>query len=157
MGNIIVTSFLSDFESIQPTIDQQSGNKTQLIREHKPCGYGYIVVSPYAELNSGVKIYRGEKCAKSFLEALDAEYEKIKDKLNNVAPMLLTRADEIKFSETETCSICLKDLSANDPQNPTVADHDHISGVFRGAAHSQCNIQCRQQKRIIVYMHNAKG
>ena len=31
------------------------------------------------------------------------------------------------------------------------------SGSFRGAAHSQCNLKARQQKRLFVYFHNGKG
>jgi hypothetical protein len=32
-----------------------------------------------------------------------------------------------------------------------------ISGHFRGASHSTCNLRAQQQKRMIVYFHNGKG
>ena len=32
-----------------------------------------------------------------------------------------------------------------------VRDHDHLSGKFRGAAHSLCNLQFQQSQKIRVF------
>ena len=38
-----------------------------------------------------------------------------------------------------------------------VRDHDHISGAYRGAAHSKCNLLKRRQRKIPVFLHNFRG
>ena len=35
-----------------------------------------------------------------------------------------------------------------------VRDHDHITGRYRGAAHSRCNLQLRKTYKIPVFFHN---
>ena len=33
-------------------------------------------------------------------------------------------------------------------------DHDHITGLYRGAAHARCNLQLRKTYKIPIYFHN---
>ena len=36
-------------------------------------------------------------------------------------------------------------------------DHDHMTGRYRGAAHSRCNLQLRKQYQLPVFLHNFRG
>jgi hypothetical protein len=38
-------------------------------------------------------------------------------------------------------------------------DHDHITGLYRGAAHRDCNLCCSYTKKNIIpaVIHNFKG
>ena len=38
-----------------------------------------------------------------------------------------------------------------------VRDHDHLTGSYRGAAHSRCNLQLRKQYKFPVFLHNFRG
>ena len=38
-----------------------------------------------------------------------------------------------------------------------VRDHCHFTGIFRGAAHNSCNLQCRKPLIIPVIFHNLQG
>ena len=37
------------------------------------------------------------------------------------------------------CHTCLKEF--NDPKNKNVRDHCHYTGLYRGAAHNNCNLE----------------
>ena len=39
--------------------------------------------------------------------------------------------------------------------NPKVRDHDHLTGVYLGAAHKTCNLNKRREKPFLsIFMHN---
>lgn len=145
-----------DWEAIQYVIDSTLNNttSTHLLTKHIPCGFGYIVVSSYTELNRPVKVYRGEDCVEMFLDAMDLEYDRLRPYFYNDTPIAMTEEDKERHENAISCSICLKDFADGDT---VCADHDHISGEYRGAAHRNCNLDAKQQKRMIIYMHNAKG
>ena len=147
----------ADFEAYQIPMDSKISEKTSLIREQRPTGYCYIVVSPFPQLSQQTVVYRGEDAAKKFVDAIHHEYEKVKSVLETVAEMTFFPSDAEKFDNSTTCIICRKHLDWNDEQNPVRRDHCHISGKFRGAAHNTCNINAPQEKRIFVYFHNGKG
>ena len=55
-----------------------------------------------------------------------------------------------------TCQICTKPLTDDD----RVRDHCHITGIYRGAAHSPCNLNYRittKSWKLPVVIHNLKG
>ncbi|KNE88522.1 hypothetical protein PSTG_18074 [Puccinia striiformis f. sp. tritici PST-78] len=52
-----------------------------------------------------------------------------------------------------TCHICEKPLKHSDK----VMDHCHLTGKYRGPAHSDCNVLYRTPKFIPVFFHNLSG
>ena len=38
-----------------------------------------------------------------------------------------------------------------------VRDHDQITGKYRGSAHSNCNINLKLTKKVLVIFHNLRG
>ena len=60
--------------------------------------------------------------------------------------------DWCNYYKKSNCANC-KDLLTGE----TVGDHDHLTGEFRGAAHSQCNLQYQLPKIVIVIFHNWSG
>lgn len=126
--------------------------------KHEPSGYGYLISSRYEQFNKGVQIYRGENASEHFIDALDRDFVFYQKKLKMIKPMELSREDETKFQEAENCFICTMSFDGDHDLGNKVRDHDHVTGKFRGAAHSFCNLQMRQlSDRMYIYMHNAKG
>lgn len=56
------------------------------------------------------------------------------------------------FQEAIKCHICNKELAED-----TVRDHCQVTGKFRGAANSNCNLNFRLREKIRVFFHNLKG
>ena len=53
-----------------------------------------------------------------------------------------------------SCHICFKPFKEG---NRKVRDHCHYSGIYRGAAHSLCNLQYKIPSYILVVFHNLAG
>ena len=52
------------------------------------------------------------------------------------------------------CHIC-KEKFCDDKNKKKVKDHCHLSGKFRGAAHSGCNLRYKVPKEILIVSHNS--
>ena len=55
---------------------------------------------------------------------------------------------------TQTLNEIKKNLCINKKK---VADHDHLTGQFRGAAHNYCNLTCTNPRFIPIFFHNLAG
>ena len=152
----------ADFETLLcPTFsgNQKKSEKTQ---KHVACGFCYIVVR-----SDGVTkppfVYRGEDAAEKFLQALKEEQKHIKNTLRYPKPM---KIETVRHHEEAThCWICEKPfyphLSSEEKKKwGKVRDHCHITGNYRGAAHSLCNVKLRlnpDTTEIPVVFHNLRG
>ena len=67
-------------------------------------------------------------------------------------PLRLTSSEQKSFEEAVTCHICSRELKED-----KVRDHCHFTGVYRGAAHNSCNLQCRKPMVLPVIFHNLQG
>ena len=61
----------------------------------------------------------------------------------------LTNAQIREYRKATDCHICFKPLV-----DSKVRDHCHCSGLYRGAAHSMCNLRYKIPKYIPVVFHN---
>ena len=68
----------------------------------------------------------------------------------------LTEKQVQEYEESSTCFICNK-IFTNNVSNPKVRDHCHITGKFRGAAHSRCNLNFQLPNFIPIIFHNLSG
>ena len=132
------------------TTEINDGDRYQ---EHVGCSYGYKVVSEYKEYEMEYKSYRGQNAINKFLESLIKEEKYIRKILEKNAEMILTRDDKRNFKRAVECHICKKKL-----RKDKVRDHDHITGKYRGAAHSNCNLNYNYKNvKIPVVFHNLRG
>ena len=65
----------------------------------------------------------------------------------------MTQEQRVSYSKSEKCHICNEELLPTDK----VCDHCHFTGEYRGAAHRNCNLQCRKPMIIPVVFHNLQG
>ena len=74
-----------------------------------------------------------ENAVEKFLECLLAEEKRIRPILEHVVPMELSALDERSFQTATYCHISDEELGTD-----RVRDHCHLTGKYRGAAHSDC-------------------
>ena len=71
--------------------------------------------------------------------------------------MSITDEQQREYDSATICSICDKTI---DSTHVKVADHCHITGQFRGAAHQACNLNYRlkpSQFKLPIFFQNLKG
>ena len=64
----------------------------------------------------------------------------------------MTIEDENNYQNSKDCWICNEKLDKD-----KVRDQCHITGKYRGAAHSQCNSKLKIPKRLPIVFHNLEG
>ena len=99
--------------------------------------------------------YRGPNAAEYLLRALQEEERGIQKVLANPKAVRMTYADRESHRTTSRCHVCDGLLEGD-----SVRDHCHITGKYRGAAHSACNLKLRLSPKtttIPVVFHNLRG
>lgn len=73
----------------------------------------------------------------------------------------LTKQQEKEFHSAKVCYICknrfIDSRERKDKTHHKVRDHCHLSGQYRGPAHSICNLNYQVSRVIPVVMHNLCG
>ncbi|XP_026746584.1 uncharacterized protein LOC113507863, partial [Trichoplusia ni] len=144
----------ADFESILLNCKMEQNDKNTVKNKvHQPsCFAFYVCCSHDSSLNKFVS-YRGSDCVEVFIKSLIEEVKLIHKMLLTEKPMRpMTRDQTDNYNNATTCHIC-NDLLFDDK----VCDHDHITSEYRGAAHSQCNLNYRVCPFIPVIFHNLVG
>ncbi len=97
----------------------------------------------------------------AFCKHLRSEKSRIASILKVVVPMNLSVDEERVYKKATVCHICEKTIPKWSEDNPKsmwkVRDHCHITGKYRGPAHSGCNINFKFRPFIPVIAHNSKG
>ena len=156
----------ADTESIIKPTDNPGPNtdaNTVQTSEHVPCSFAYTVVRSDGKVVSE-QLYRGEDAIDVFFEKLEGDLEWIRDDLKNIKEINMTSKDWDHHKAADTCWICggdFKPYSNGDSEALwKVRDHDHLTGKYRGAAHSKCNLSLRidpYRTPIPVFFHNLKN
>ncbi|CAB4030512.1 Gastrula zinc finger [Paramuricea clavata] len=130
-------------------------SSTELYQTHKACSFGLKTVCHYDDQYSGeYTSYVGEDATEVFLKTVLKESIRCRKMVNKIfkKKMVITPEQEAEFWMTRNCSICGCDLG-----DDRVRDHDHVTGLFRGAAHNMCNLKYRITWKLPVVFHNLRG
>ncbi len=147
---------VADFEAILAKIKVKKG-KGEKYQKHIPCSYSYTKVR-YDGVSEPKKEYIGEDAAKNFVITIINEYFKIREEFSNPKPMIpLTPEELITHNSATCCWICEEQYKYGETR---VMDHCHITGKYRGSAHSNCNLQLKiepSKMHVPVVFHNGSG
>lgn len=143
----------ADFESLLEPVEPNSETScTTITQKHVPAAFAYYVVCSYdSSLNKYVS-YRGPDCVNKFFDNLLSDITVIYNILHSSIPMFLTDKDRTNFAQAKNCYLCNKILF-----DDKVKDHCHLTGRYRGAAHSYCNIKYCLPKFVPIFFHNLAG
>ncbi|VEN55338.1 unnamed protein product [Callosobruchus maculatus] len=151
----------ADFECIlspiPPDSTDSSNRESYTIKKykHSPSSFAYYIKFTHNEAASKLQIYRGENAAAEFIKRLQADiYELYNTYLKDIAPMHMTQHDVSQFDAATECYICDKPF---EPFNRKVRDHCHITGRYRGAAHSICNLNFKLPNYVPIVFHNLRN
>ena len=64
----------------------------------------------------------------------------------------MTNENEEIYNNSQICWICKEELNTD-----KVRDHCHVTGKFREAAHSKCNLKLRIHRKLPIIFHNLQG
>lgn len=87
--------------------------------------------------------YRGHDAVDKFIDHMIKLEDELLGVLRESKPMDLSEDETKAFQEATKCHICNKECGED-----TVRDHCYVTGKFRGAAHSNCNLNFRLRERI---------
>ena len=100
------------------------------------------------------KEWEGSACIPDFLEWLAKRESFALSLLKHDVGMKLTPKEEASFQAATVCYICDNALS---PPPNRHRDHNHITGIFRGAACPGCNINLHHKRFMLtVFCHGLK-
>ena len=96
-------------------------------------------------------IFKGKNCINNFIKLIFTQQERINQILNNHfnKKFKMTIEDETNYQNSQDCWICNEKLDKD-----KVRDHCHITGKYRGAAHSRCYLKLKIPKQLSIIFHN---
>ena len=122
----------------------------------KPCTQKAICYSFMVMTRSGSILhhtrYSGEDAASHFMSSLFDIEDSLLEHITTHKMIWMTPEAEISFQRAVICHLCGWALGVN-----KVRDHDHITGLYIGAAHNLCNLARKEKKKIPVFCHNLRG
>ena len=121
------------------------------ISKHIPSEWCVHRTFAYGGVSEPLKMCRGKDCVEKFVEYIEEEVRRLYATFPQQPMTGLTDVLKREHEAAEKCHICLKEF--NDSKNK-VRDDCHYTGLYRGAAHNNCNLKYRIPDYIpIVFQH----
>ncbi|XP_025264636.1 uncharacterized protein LOC112638002 [Camponotus floridanus] len=125
---------------------------TRIVQHHRVHSVAYYTRCSFDDAASAYGSYRGEDCVAWFVRELRDLALRAKAALDAVVPM--TSDEREMFTNASRCYACERPFEAEDAR---VRDHCHLTGRFRGPAHSAYNLNYKDPYVIPVFFHNLSG
>ena len=138
----------ADFEADNEKDDSIIGNTTTNIYKQNPVLNGYHIVSELEDILKS-DFYQsplGYDNVDWFVdEVIKLENKKAFYFKNTNKDIIMTPEDEEDFINNIICRLCEKNIESD-----KVRDHCHLTGKYRGPAHSKCNINITQKQSNFI-------
>ncbi|XP_070521814.1 uncharacterized protein [Cardiocondyla obscurior] len=145
----------ADLECTLEKTNADSTTSTCTRQHHKVFSIGYYVCCLYNKSLSMYRFHRDNNCVAWFAEELKNLAHNVKTILSANVPMAdFTPVELENFNKATHCHICEKPFVSDDIR---VRDHCHLTGRYRGPAHSNCNINYMDSNCIPIVFHNLSG
>ena len=150
----------ADFECLTKPISKASRDSsrshTDAYQRHEPCGFCAHIVSSDPNQTFKPVVYRGDNTVQEFIIKIKEIEDMLMAKIRTTAKMVMSDAEKQQHRCASHCCLCKKPLDQD-----KVRDHCHLTGRYRGAAHSSCNLEEGKKRtrryKIPVFFHNLKG
>ena len=141
----------ADTECLLKRINIDEGNYTKLYQKHFPNSTAAKLVCIDNRFTLPTIIFEGKNCINKSIKWIFTQQERIdqiiKEHFNKKLKM--TTEDEKNYQDSQDCWICNEKLDET-----KVRDHCYITGKYRGAAHSQCNLKLKIPKKLPIIFRN---
>ncbi|XP_036144767.1 uncharacterized protein LOC118646287 [Monomorium pharaonis] len=145
----------ADLESLLRKTQPDTELTTYAYQQHEVFSIGYYVRCSYDDALSAYRFRRDKDCVTWFAKQLEELAHRVKCILSANVPMETLSKEQLKAYRSATlCHICKKSFA---PDDKRVRDHCHLTGRYRGPAHSSCNLFYRNVSYIPVVFHNLSG
>ena len=108
----------------------------------------------YGNVTNPLAQYRGLDSIRKFCEHIISEPKRLYSSFPEKPMEPLTKLQLKEYAQATKCHICFKPFNE---KKRKVRDHCHYTGLYRGAAHSSCNLQYKIPSYIPVVFHNLAG
>ncbi len=115
---------------------------------------GFYFVCTFDDSRNKYYEFRGDACTTEMILKLKECAKDCIAEMRRNTKMYLSVEDETTHREATQCVLCDGEFPKS---NDTVRDHDHITGQYRGARHSKCNIPYFQTRYLPVCAHSIRG
>ena len=147
----------ADFECFLSPIDNKIGKGTVQYQHHMPSGFCYTITCMDDSIYEPKTVLYtmkndGEDVGRKFVESLESDLKDVHDILTTKVPIQMTDDYETCFNPARECYACGLEL-----EDDRVRDHCHLTGKYRGAAHSKSNLKMKTPMFVPVLFHNLEG
>ena len=138
----------ADFEADNEKDNSSMGNKTTNIYKQNPVLNGYEIVSELEDvLQSG---YHKSPLGYDNIVWFVDEVIKLENKMafyfkKTKKDIIMKEKNEEDYKNNNICRFCEKNIESD-----KVRDHCHLTGKYRGPAHSKCNINVTQKQSNFI-------
>ncbi|XP_036148161.1 uncharacterized protein LOC118647413 [Monomorium pharaonis] len=140
-------------QKTQSNMEQES--TTYKYQHHQVFSIGYYVQCSFDDTLSVYRFRRDPDCVTWFTKQLEELSHNVKTRLSANVPMIpLSKEQWEAYRNATHCHIC-NNLFA--PDDTRVRDHCHLTGKYRGPAHSNCNLNYKNSFFIPIVFHNLSG
>ena len=145
----------ADLETMICKEEMVRWGKTRSKRRHVPILVGALTVyKDRSEFGSTPFLYTGSDCIGMLIEFLNREQHRVHQICEEVSmPCLMSDRDCEPFRAARACEMCGGEFG-QDPMLKKVRDHCHISGKYRYAMCSSCNLtRSKRAFQVNVFFH----